>query len=136
MKKIAVFFSAKEIEPAALKPIIDCCKSEGYEIKDCGEIKDSDSFLKSLPSRQCIVFLPAIEEDCEGIKLAQNALVKLPMHVIIMYAPSLPSKEYLCFAFREAADDMIVLGSEKEVIDMQIKRAERLLDVKSRTLDR
>lgn len=133
MKKTAVFFLTKGIKPADLKPLMECCKAEGYEIKDCGEISDSESFVKSLPLRQCIIFLPAIEEDCEGIKLAQDALVNLPMHVVIMYASSLPSKEYLCLAFRKAADDIIVLGSEKEVLNMQIKRAERLLDVKSKS---
>jgi PleD family two-component response regulator len=135
MKKTAVFFSAKGTKKAALEPLMECCKAEGYEIKDCGEIKDSESFVKALPSTQCVVFLPAIEEDCEGIKLAQDALVNLPMHVVIMYASSLPSKEYLCFAFREAADDIIVLGSERDVLDMQMKRAERLLEVKSRVSD-
>lgn len=133
MKKTAVFFSTKGIKQAAVKPLMECCEAEGYEIKDCGEITDSESFVKSLPLRQCVVFIPAIEEDCEGIKLAQDALINLPMHVIVMYASSLPSKEYLCLAFREVADDIIVLGSEKEVIDMQIKRAERLLDVKSKS---
>ncbi|MCK5173956.1 MAG: hypothetical protein KAR47_11230, partial [Planctomycetes bacterium] len=133
MKKTAVFFSAKGSKSATLKPLMECCKAEGYEIKDCGEIQDSESFVKSLPSQQWVVFLPAIEEDCEGIKLAQDALVNLPMHVVIMYSSSLPSKEYLCFAFREAIDGIIVLGSEPKVLDMQIKRAERLLDVKSRS---
>ena len=133
MKKTAVFFSVTGKDSASLKDLMDCCKAEGYEIKDCGEIKDSKSFASSLPPGQCVVFLPAIEEDCEGIKLAQNALSNFPMHVIIMYSSSLPSKEYLCFAFREVADDIIVLGSDRKVLDMQINRAEKLLKVKSRS---
>ena len=135
MKKTAVFFSAKKIKKADLKPIMDCCTAEGYEIKDCGKIKDTDSFVKSLPAQQSIIFLPAIEEDCEGIKLAQNVLADFPMHVVIMYATSLPSKEYLCFAFREAIDDIILSGSEREVLEMQFKRAQRLLDVKSQSFN-
>jgi PleD family two-component response regulator len=133
MKKTAVFFSEKSNEQVDLRSIMEFCKAEGYEIKNCGKINDIDSFVKSLPAQQSIIFLPAIEEDCEGIKLAQNVLADLPMHVVIMYATSLPSKEYLCFAFREAIDDIILSGSEHEVLEMQIKRAERLLDVKSRS---
>ena len=131
MKKTAVFFSEKNDEQVDLRVIMEFCKAEGYEIKNCGKITDIDSFVKSLPAQQSIIFLPALEDDCEGIKLAQNVLADLPMHVVIMYATSLPSKEYLCFAFREAIDDIILSGSEHEVLEMQIKRAERLLDVKS-----
>jgi PleD family two-component response regulator len=133
MKKTAVFFSEKSNEQVDLRSIMEFCKAEGYEIKNCGKINDIDSFVKSLPAQQSIIFLPALEDDCEGIKLAQNVLADLPMHVVIMYATSLPSKEYLCFAFREAIDDIILSGSEPEVLEMQIKRAERLLDVKSRS---
>lgn len=135
MKKTAIFFSEKNNVQVDLRVIMECCRAEGYDIKNCGEINDTESFVKSLPAHQSIIFLPAIEEDCQGIKLAQDVLADLPMHVVIMYATSLPSKEYLCFAFREAIDDIILSGSEHEVLEMQIKRAERLLNVKSQTFN-
>lgn len=42
-----------------------------------------------MPSTPAVLFVPAIEEDCLGVKLAQDALSEKLPRVIVLYAPSL-----------------------------------------------
>lgn len=111
-----------------LKPLMERCRQEQFEVEDYGQPPDPD--LSGLPSTPSVLFVPAIEEDCLGIKLAQDALSKNLPRVIVLYAPSMPSREFLCLAFREGVDDIITLDADAETLNSKIKRADRILQVR------
>lgn len=110
------------------KPLMECCRQEQFEVEDYGQPPDPD--LSGLPSTPSVLFVPAIEEDCLGIKLAQDALSENLPRVIVLYAPSMPSKEFLCLAFREGVDDIITLDADAKTLNSKIKRADRILQVR------
>lgn len=113
-----------------LEPLIERCRQEQFEVEDCGQIPDYESLKSFLPSTPAVLFVPAIEEDCLGIKLAQDALSeKLPC-VIVLYAPSMPSREFLCLAFREGVDDIITLDADAEALNSKLKHADRILQAR------
>ena len=79
--------------------------------------------------------MPAIEEDCWGVKLAQDALNEKMPHVIVLYAPPMPSREFLCLAFKEGIDDIISLDADIETLNSKLKRADHILQARLDSVD-
>ncbi len=136
MKTTALFFRDGNETPG-LDLLMDACREERCEILDQGALSDAEGLRSALPDEPFILFLPAVEEDCLGVKLAREALMDGPPRVftgpprvIVLYAPSLPSKEFLCLAFREGVDDVTALESGKETLAIQVARARRLLQTR------
>lgn len=127
MTKTALFFRDADGSSSDLDPLLEGCRREQFEIVIHDALPDHDSLKSLLPSTPVVVFLPVLEEDCLGIKLAQIAQVQEYPHVIVLYASSLPSGQYLCLAFREGVDDVISLDAGPDMLGVQVKRAEQLL---------
>ena len=135
MVKKALFFKAGNKGVRKLKSLMQCCRDEQFEIEDLGQAPDHEAIKAMLPKTPVVLFVPAIEEDCLGVKLAQDAIEgKLP-RVIILYANSVPSREYLCLAFREGVDDIIALDADKETLTAKVARAARILQARSDTAE-
>ena len=126
MVKKALFLRTED-DFCNLEPLIERCRQEQFEVEDCGQIPDYESLKSVLPSTPVVLFVPAIEEDCLGVKLAQDALSEQLPCVIVLYAPSMPSREFLCLAFREGVDDIITLDADAEVLNSKLKHADRIL---------
>jgi PleD family two-component response regulator len=118
-----------------LKPLIERCRQDQFEVEDYNQPQEHDELRKMLPSKPAILFVPAVEEDCWGVKLAQDALEEKLPRVIVIYASSMPSREFLCLAFREGVDDIITLDSDKETINAKIKRANNILQTRLELAD-
>lgn len=131
MVKKAIFFKADKKADSKLKSLIQCCRDEHFEIEDRGQVPDHEAIKAMLPETPVVIFVPAIEEDCLGIKLAQDALEKNLPRVIVLYSSSMPSREYLCLAFREGVDEIITLDSDKENLLAQVSRVGRLLHARA-----
>lgn len=131
MVKKALFFRTED-DSWDLEPLLQCCRNEQFEVEDLGRIPTKDAILNgtSLPQSPVILFIPAIEDDCLGIKLAQDAFENKLPRVIVLYAASMPSREFLCLAFREGIDEIIVLDSDAETLAVKVRRASRLLQIK------
>ena len=127
----ALFFKAATNENRKFKSLIKCCRDEQFEIEDLGLTPDHKAITKMLPETPVVVFLPAIEEDCMGIKLSQNALEENLPRVIVLYAPSMPSSEFLCLAFLEGVDEIINLDSDKESILAKVRRVRNILHTRT-----
>jgi PleD family two-component response regulator len=127
MKKTALFFKTSSKTSAGLKRLMECCRQENFEVSDICTPPDHEKISEALPDGPAIVFIPLLEDDCIGIKLAQDAVSEHPPRVLILYNTNLPSKEFLCLAFREGVDDVITLDTEEKVMNVQLKRARRLL---------
>jgi PleD family two-component response regulator len=134
MIKKALFFKAED-NSSNLESLIERCRQEQFEVEECTQTPD-DKLVKSLlSSTPSILFIPAIEDDCRGVKLAQNALDNKLPRVIVLYAASMPSREFLCLAFREGVDDIITLDADDETLNSKIKRADRLLQTRLNSTD-
>lgn len=129
MVKKALFLRTED-DFCNLEPLIERCRQEQFEVEDCGQIPDDELLKSLLPSTPTVLFLPAIEEDCLGVKLAQDALSEKQPCVIVLYAPSLPSREFLCLAFREGVDDIITLDADAEALNSKLKHADRILQAR------
>jgi len=127
MKTTALFFKTSKNTSKDLKHLMECCRNEKFHIEDGGKVPAHEKFKKLLPSGPAVIFLPALEKDCIGVKLTRNAHLDKTARVIILYADTLPSKKYLCLAFREGVDDVITFDSDDEMLSVQLKRAEKLL---------
>ena len=130
MVKKALFFKADNNGSWNLEPLIQCCRGEQFEIEDRGQVPDHEAIKAILPETPAVLFVPAIEDDCLGVKLAQDALEEKLVRVIVLYASSMPSREYLCLAFREGADDIVTLDADKETLTYKVARAARLLQAR------
>ena len=113
-----------------LEPLMESCRKEMGEIEDRGPAPDHKAIRAMLPDTPCVIFVPAIEEDCIGIKLAQDALEEKMPRIIVLYAPSMPSKEYLCLAFREGVDEIIAMDDGAERLAVKVTRVGRMLQAK------
>lgn len=92
-----------------------------------------EALAESIDADANIIFLPALEEDCLGVKYAQAARLDNPLPAIVLYADKLPASEFLCLAFREGADDVLATQAGDEAVQNAVVRARRL--VKSRLED-
>ena len=129
MVKKALFLRTED-DFCNLEPLIECCRQEQFEVEDCGQTPDYELLKSLLPSTPTVLFVPAIEEDCQGVKLAQDALSEKLPRVIVLYAPSMPSREFLCLAFREGVDDIVTLDADAETLNSKLKRADHVLQVR------
>lgn len=134
MVKKALFLK-DEGNTCVLDPLIKRCRQEQFEVEECNQPPDHETLKSLLPSTPAVLFVPAIEEDCWGVKLAQDALNEKMPRVIVLYAPSMPSREFLCLAFREGVDDIISLDADNETLNSKIKRADHILQVRLDTVD-
>ena len=134
MIKKALFLRVEE-NNCDLNRLMDRCRQEQFEVEERVQPADHDALKKLLPSVPIVLFVPAVEEDCLGVKLAQNALnEKLPL-VIVLYASSMPSREFLCLAFREGVDDIIILDADDETVNSKIMRADHMLQTRLNLAD-
>lgn len=124
-------FPGSDVAPA---PLVAACGAEQMELADLGPAPDAEDLAERIPQGPGIVFLPALEEDCAGVKLTQNALAGSPPHrftgpprVVVLYGRALPSSEFLSLAFREGADDVLALDGPEQTIAIQVRRAVRIL---------
>ncbi len=129
MTNKAIFFKIKKTG-CNLKPLMESCQTEQFEVEDRGQVPDHKEIKAMLPDTPCVIFVPAIEEDCIGIKLAQDALEEKLPRIIVLYAPSMPSKEYLCLAFREGVDEIIAMDDDAERPAVKVTRVGRMLRAK------
>jgi len=134
MVKKALFFRA-EGNSCNLESLMECCRGEQFEIEDRGHAPDHEAIKAVLPETPIVLFVPAIEEDCLGVKLAQDALESKLPRVIVLYASSMPSREYLCLAFREGVDDIVTLDADKETFAAKVTRAARILRARMETTE-
>ncbi|MBN1807077.1 MAG: response regulator [Sedimentisphaerales bacterium] len=129
MVKKALFVKTED-NNCDLEPLIERCRQEKFEVEDYKQPQEHEALRKLLPSTPALLFMPAVEEDCWGVKLAQDAFVEKLPRVIILYASSMPSREFLCLAFREGVDDVITLDSDEETLNSKIKRANNVLQTR------
>jgi len=129
MVKKALFLRAEE-NNCDLEKLIKSCRNEQFEVEEHTQPEDHDALNELLPSAPAVLFVPAIEQDCWGVKLAQNALNERLPRVVVLYAESIPSREFLCLAFREGVDDIIILDSDNETVNSKIKRADHMLQTR------
>ena len=126
MVRKALFLKDKG-NTCVLDPLIKRCRQEQFEVEECNQPPDHEALKSLLPSTLAILFVPAIEEDCWGVKLAQDALNEKMPRVIVLYAPSMPSIKFLCLAFKEGVDDIIPLDADIETLNSKLKRADHIL---------
>lgn len=129
MTNKAIFFKIKKTG-CNLKPLMESCRNEQFEVEDRGPVPDHKDIKAMLPDTPCVIFVPAIEEDCIGIKLAQDAIEEKLPRIIVLYAPSMPSKEYLCLAFREGVDEIIAMDDGPERLAVKVTRVGKMLHAK------
>ncbi len=134
MVKKALFLRDED-NTCKLGPLIKRCRQEQYEIEECNQPQDHETLKSLLPSTPAVLFVPAVEEDCLGVKLAQDALNEKLPRVIVLYAPSMPSREFLCLAFREGVDDIISLDADTETLNSKLKRADNILQARLDSMD-
>jgi len=134
MIKKALFLK-DENNTCVLDTLIKSCRQEQFEVEECNQPPDHETLKSLLPSTPAVLFVPAIEEDCWGVKLAQDALNEKLPRVIVLYAPSMPSREFLCLAFKEGVDDIISLDADVETLNSKLKRAENILEARLDTMD-
>ena len=125
----ALFFHSEQL-PCDLEPLIKHCRQENFEVEDCGKAPNHTAIKALLPKTPFVLFMPAIEPDCLGIKLAQQATEENLPRVIVLYAPKMPSKEFLCLAFREGVDDIACLNADPQTLALKASRAKRILNAR------
>lgn len=134
MVKKALFLKSED-NGCNLEPLIKRCRQEQFEVEDYDQPQDHEMLKSLLPSTPAVLFAPAVEDDCWGVKLAQDALNENLPRVIVLYAPSMPSREFLCLAFKEGIDDIITLDADVETLDSKIRRAFRILQTRLDSVD-
>jgi PleD family two-component response regulator len=134
MVKKALFLK-DEGNTCILEPLMKRCRQQQFEVEECKQPQDHEEIKNLLPSTPAVLFVPAIEEDCWGVKLARDALNEKMPRVIVLYAPSMPSREFLCLAFREGVDDIISLDADTETLNSKLKRAANILQARLDSMD-
>lgn len=117
------FYKDNEKDADSLMQIFE---KAGAPFESYKPLPEPGSFSDALAAEASLLILPAVQEDCLGVKMAQMARAQNPEHVILLYAPQLPPADYLCLAFREGADDILDLHVDEVALDNQVKRAVRL----------
>ena len=134
MQTTAWFFQPPQSDGGDMSILAQACAEANLRLEDMGPVPDPEVIGASVPSVPGIVFLPAVEEDCMGVKLVQNVLTQSPPHhltgplrVVVLYASALPSARFLRLAFREGADDVIALNDPDGAPAIHVRRAARVL---------
>jgi PleD family two-component response regulator len=134
MVKKALFLRDQD-NTCVLEPLIKRCRQEQFEVEEYNQPQEHEALKSLLPSTPAVLFVPAIEEDCRGVKLAQDALNKKLPRVIVLYATSMPSREFLCLAFKEGVDDIISLDADTETLNSKLKRVDHILQARLDSVD-
>ena len=127
MNASAIFFGSANGSAEVLQKVMDRCRQERMDVHEGPADVEGCDLRSNLPETPAVVFLPALRDDCLGVKLGQIARDAASPRVVCLFAESMPSAEYLCLAFREGIDDVVVLSSAQDKIDLQVARAARLL---------
>jgi len=135
MKNNAILLHKAHQNPALVEPLLQTCRDLKIAVETIAIPDPCQTIAELLPAKSTIVFIPALEEDCLGIKIAQYTLDDAIKRVLVMYAPSLPAKQYICLAFREGIDDIITFDTSRESWPIQIRRAQKLLQNRIQSLD-
>lgn len=129
---VCIFQNPDVVTP--VEPLVAVCRRENLEVMVWDAMPALEHLRGSLPQEPAILFLPAVERDCLGVKMAQAALLDAPPkvfdaapRVILLYGPALPEKQFLCLAFREGVDDVVALDTGEEALGVQVARAMRVL---------
>ena len=126
---VSVLLFREASESCNPKTLIEVCQGQDWVVQDLGLVPDSLALKDSLLREPVILFLPAIERDCLGVKLAQQALLHNPCTVIALYGATLPAKQFLCLAYREGVADVIALDADARALSNQVRRlGKRLSD--------
>lgn len=120
----AIFYYTPEM-PVNMAPVETACREENMEWSTRELQPAPEALRQSLPKGPAVLFLPALEKDCLGVKLVQTARAFEHGHVTVLYAPSLPDARFLCLAFREGLDDVLPLDEPPVATAVQVKRAGR-----------
>jgi CheY-like chemotaxis protein len=129
------FFLRSQDNNCDLESLKNRCRKRQFETEEYDQPADHETLKTLLPSTPAVLFAPAAEQDCWGVKLAQDALDRNLPRVIVLYASTMPSREFLCLAFKEGVDDIINLDADSETIDAKLKRAGRLLQARLDLVD-
>ncbi len=132
--KMSVLFMRDPSKSCNAEALIDICRAQDCVVEDLGPVPEKvtlDTMLPDtmLPQEPVVLLLPAIQRDCLGVKLAQQALLHNPYTVIALYGATLPAKQFLCLAYREGVADIIALDADTQTLSTQIRRlGKRLSD--------
>ena len=99
-----------------------CAQALHLNPRDCGEVTASTELVTVLTDESAVVLLPALEDDCLGIKLAQQVIDHPTPYAVALYGKGLPAKDYLCLAYRTGLDDIIDVKGGHDTLDVQLRR--------------
>ena len=132
MKPIQAVIYGGDLEDALVTSLVAACEQEGVALERRPGQPDADALMRAGSPAPGLIILPAGEEDCLGVKQAQQIRLASPFHVVALVDRALPSPAYLCLAFREGVDDVIALSGEKESLRSRIARLVKRLECNSR----
>lgn len=117
----ALVFADSANSPA-LEALLAACRSVNLHVQQAG-CPRLDDFESQLPRESALLLLPAFEEDCLGIKLAQLAQVSEAAHEVLLYSPDLPAPAYIAQALQEGVSQMLHLQGSPDALLCQLRRA-------------
>ena len=127
--KMSVLLLREASESRSAESLIEVCREQHWVVEDLGVFSEKMTLDALLPPEPAVLFLPAIERDCLGVKLAQQALLHHPYTVAALYGATLPAKQFLCLAYREGVADVIGLDADAHTLSNQVRRlGKRLSD--------
>lgn len=112
---------------SALRELSESCARAGLDVEKRPDTPSEDALRAALPDGPLALFLPALEEDFQGVKLAQVAQATRAPRVVALYAAASPSAEYLRLALNEGVDAVITLDSRPESMAANVQRMARRL---------
>jgi CheY-like chemotaxis protein len=121
-KKMSVLLWRESRDQGSLDLLTSCCQQQNLEVKEHDQLPDNLAVGPLLKSEPAILMIPAIKRDCLGVKLAQEAMSLSVPTAVALYGRQLPTKEYLCLAFRAGIDEVISLKSSMDLLNVQIRR--------------
>ncbi len=119
----SIFYCAERLPPP--ERLVDRCTAHGFTVQGITPLPALGDFSSSLPSEPHVLFIPAIEEDCLGVKLAQCAIGRELGHVVHLYASALPGAAFMATAFREGVAEILTPCDDEVVLALQLRRAAR-----------
>ncbi len=127
--KMSVLLMREASESSSAEALIEICRGQDWAVEDLGPVPEKGALDSVVPQEPAVLLLPAIERDCLGVKLAQQALLHHPYTVAALYGATLPAKQFLCLAYREGVADVIGLDADAHTLSNQVRRlGKRLSD--------
>jgi len=130
--KMSVLLMREASESSSAEALIEICRGQDWAVEDLGPVPENGALDSVVPQEPAVLLLPAIERDCLGVKLTQQALLQNSYTVIALYGATLPAKRFLCLAYREGVADVIALEADAETLTNQVRRLGKRLS-ESRT---